>query len=388
MAFVSPLHRPAPRSVRTFNLAGGSPLPDLPTKGELCAEPLPPRPGPQAQAGTTRLPSQQKPPRATATPFCEEPYPPPEEEAHGSHSAAVPLPAPPQPPAAAPTGNARREDASGPPPRQDPLGPAPYLGHTDAHHEHPALHDDGGGGTRPRPPLPSCFPPAETPHAGSGARQLSEGAERFAPPTPSFLKAQRPPLGRPAPPPRPGPSLPVAGGTPGASGAMMRLGRAGRELLRWGRGGPPTAAPRRGAEVLVGAAGGESSGECGGPRLQPGYAGDRGVGGADRVSEPVFWRSREGARRSTWFYGFLVKTPQLPAPPWPPALAALAVPRPGPETLEPSLQRCPDIWYRGCRGHRAFHCSDALLYGPKGERVPRRVRRGQGAYRSYALTLF
>ncbi|XP_052658341.1 enoyl-CoA hydratase domain-containing protein 2, mitochondrial isoform X2 [Harpia harpyja] len=41
---------------------------------------------------------------------------------------------------------------------------------------------------------------------------------------------------------------------------MMRLGRAGRELLRWGRGGPPTAAPRRGAEVLVGAAGGESSG--------------------------------------------------------------------------------------------------------------------------------
>lgn len=114
----------------------------------------------------------------------------------------------------------------------------------------------------------------------------------------------------------------------------------------------------------------------------------RGVGGADRVSEPVFWRSREGARRSTWFYGFLVKTPQLPAPPWPPALAALAVPRPGPETLEPSLQRCPDIWYRGCRGHRAFHCSDALLYGPKGERVPRRVRRGQGAYRSYALTLF
>lgn len=185
---------------------------------------------------------------------------------------------------------------------------------------------------------------------------------------------------------------------------MMRLGRAGRELLRWGRGGPPTAAPRRGAEVLVGAAGGESSGECGGPRLQPGCAGDRrgpGLGpgshlnaGSEGSEEPIGCQSRfsgalgEGARRSTWFYGFLVKTPQLPAPPWPPALAALAVPRPGPETLEPSLQRCPDIWYRGCRGHRAFHCSDALLYGPKGERVPRRVRRGQGAYRSYALTLF
>ncbi|XP_074762296.1 enoyl-CoA hydratase domain-containing protein 2, mitochondrial isoform X3 [Athene noctua] len=41
---------------------------------------------------------------------------------------------------------------------------------------------------------------------------------------------------------------------------MMRLGRAGREVLRWGRGGALTAAPRRGAEVLVGAAGGESSG--------------------------------------------------------------------------------------------------------------------------------
>lgn len=51
---------------------------------------------------------------------------------------------------------------------------------------------------------------------------------------------------------------------------MMRLGRAGRELLRWGRGGSPGAAPRRGAEVLVGAAGGESSGEW---RPRPGVRG-------------------------------------------------------------------------------------------------------------------
>lgn len=246
MAFVSPLHRPAPRSVRTFNLAGGSPLPDLPTKGELCAEPLPPRPGPQAQAGTTRLPSQQKPPRATATPFCEEPYPPPEEEAHGSHSAAVPLPAPPQPPAAAPTGNARREDASGPPPRQDPLGPAPYLGHTDAHHEHPALHDDGGGGTRPRPPLPSCFPPAETPHAGSGARQLSEGAERFAPPTPSFLKAQRPPLGRPAPPPRPRPLAAGCRRNPGSERRHDAAGAGGTRVAALGSRRAPHGRPAAG----------------------------------------------------------------------------------------------------------------------------------------------
>lgn len=92
---------------------------------------------------------------------------------------------------------------------------------------------------------------------------------------------------------------------------MMRLGRTGRELLRWGRGGPPAAAPRRGAEVLVGAAGGESSGECGAPRLQPGVRGDRrgpglgpgarlapaprGVRGAGLVPEPVFWCCKEGA---------------------------------------------------------------------------------------------
>lgn len=45
-------------------------------------------------------------------------------------------------------------------------------------------------------------------------------------------------------------------------------GRAGgRLLLRWARGGAPAAAPRRGAEVLVG---GEGGGECGGKR---GWAG-------------------------------------------------------------------------------------------------------------------
>ncbi|KAM9379497.1 enoyl-CoA hydratase domain-containing protein 2, mitochondrial [Phaethornis superciliosus] len=38
---------------------------------------------------------------------------------------------------------------------------------------------------------------------------------------------------------------------------MMRLGRAGRGVLRWGGSGLLRAAPRRGAEVLVGAGGGE-----------------------------------------------------------------------------------------------------------------------------------
>ncbi|KAM6342784.1 enoyl-CoA hydratase domain-containing protein 2, mitochondrial isoform 2-T2 [Alca torda] len=41
---------------------------------------------------------------------------------------------------------------------------------------------------------------------------------------------------------------------------MMRFGRVGRQLLGWGGGGPPAAVPRRGAEVLVGAAGGDSGG--------------------------------------------------------------------------------------------------------------------------------
>lgn len=51
---------------------------------------------------------------------------------------------------------------------------APYLGHTDAHHEHPALHD--GGGTRTPPSS------AETPRTDSGERQLREGAGGEEPP--------------------------------------------------------------------------------------------------------------------------------------------------------------------------------------------------------------
>ncbi|XP_075280583.1 enoyl-CoA hydratase domain-containing protein 2, mitochondrial isoform X2 [Opisthocomus hoazin] len=116
---------------------------------------------------------------------------------------------------------------------------------------------------------PIAPPPRETPRPlaraaarGSQAERRGERARRWrcgegGSHLPSFLKAQRP-SGRSR---RPGPLLPRSSRrrSPG-NGAMMRLGRAGRGLLRWGGGGRPAGVPRRGAEVLVGAAGGESGG--------------------------------------------------------------------------------------------------------------------------------
>lgn len=94
---------------------------------------------------------------------------------------------------------------------------APYLGHTNAHHEHPARHDGGRSrDTPPSPPAASLRPRHRV--SATAGRSESAGTGRGAgtpPPAPrlSSLKAQGP-SARPrrAGPSPPAPSPPVPGG--------------------------------------------------------------------------------------------------------------------------------------------------------------------------------